>query len=178
MKDILPTAFGSGSSVVVSSCQACHNPKLISILFLGYMPPVNTMPEIGTKPEEQPSYPAQLLFCKKCNLVQIGLIVDPQILFPKSYPYTSSTTKVLRENFADLYIESSKLIKLKKLDLVIDIGSNDGNLLSNFKDHHRVLGITPEDIGKLAVDKGIPTIFEYFEEKSANKILKNMEKQN
>ena len=172
MKDILPSAFGSGKSVVVTSCQICQNKNLSSIIFLGYMPPVNTMPKIGERPHEQPSYPAQLLFCKKCNLVQIGLIVDPQILFPKSYPYTSSTTKVLRENFADLYIESLKLVDLKKSDLVIDIGSNDGNLLSNFKDQHRVLGITPEDIGKLAVDRGIPTIFEYFNEKSVSKVLK------
>ena len=26
------------------------------------------------------------------------------IVFPKSYPYTSSTTEVLRENFKDLYL--------------------------------------------------------------------------
>src|SRR5258708_2222844 len=106
MKDILPHAFGTNASVVVTSCQTCHNQKLSSIIFLGYMPPVNSMPKIGTKPHEQPSYPAELLFCNKCKLVQIGLIVDPKILFPESYPYTSSTTKVLRDNFVELYLES------------------------------------------------------------------------
>src|SRR5438105_31961 len=102
MKDILPHAFGTNSSVVVTTCQICHNPNLYSIIFLGYMPPVNSMPPIGTKPHEQPSYPAELLYCRICHLVQIGLIVDPKILFPASYPYTSSTTKVLRDNFAEL----------------------------------------------------------------------------
>ncbi len=171
MKDILPRAFGSNTAIVVTSCQTCQNPKLKSIIFLGYMPPVNTMPKIGTKPHEQPSYPAELLFCSKCKLVQIGLIVDPKILFSESYPYTSSTTKVLRENFAELYTESTKLINLKKDDLVIDIGSNDGNLLKNFKENHIVLGITPEDIGKLAIKQGIPTILEYFN-KSTTKAVK------
>ena len=42
---------------------------------------------------------------------------------------------------------------MKKEDLIIDIGSNDGNLLSNFKNKHRVLGITPELIGRLAIKK-------------------------
>ncbi len=170
MKDILPHAFGTNSSVVVTSCQTCHNQKLSSIIFLGYMPPVNSMPKIGTKPHEQPSYPAELLFCNKCKLVQIGLIVDPKILFPESYPYTSSTTKVLRDNFVELYLESTKLLDLKKTDLVIDIGSNDGNLLKNFNENHRVLGITPEDIGQLAIKQGIPTILDYFNTKTAKEV--------
>ena len=55
-------------------------------------------------------------------------------------------------NFFELSKECEKLFKLKSDDLVIDIGSNDGNLLSNFK-KHRVLGVTPENIGKLAIKK-------------------------
>jgi hypothetical protein len=104
--------------------------------------------------------------------VQIGHIVDPKILFLSEYTYTSSTTKVLRDNFKELYNEASSLIKLSKDDLIIDIGSNDGNLLSNFKDKHKVLGVTPEEIGKLAIKKGIPTLIDFFNEKTADKILK------
>ena len=64
------------------------------------------------------------------------------------------------------------MLDLQKDDLVIDIGSNDGNLLSNFKDNHRVLGVTPEEVGKLAIEKGIPTIIDYFNEEVVNRILK------
>jgi len=172
MKDILKKTYKTNKSVIVDSCQICGNKKLESIIFLGYMPPVNTMPKVGSKPQEEPSFPAQLLYCSKCHLVQIGLVVDPVILFPKSYPYTSGTTKVLRENFADLYEESSKIINLDTKDLVIDIGSNDGTLLSNFKDHSKVLGITPEDIGRLAIKNGIPTILDYFNDESVKLALK------
>lgn len=164
--------LGSGSSRVVEQCQICDDKNLNPFLFLGYMPPVNKMPDAGSQPKEQPSYPAQMLYCDKCHLVQLGLIVDPKILFPPEYPYTSSTTKILRENFADLYKESSSLLKLESDDLIVDIGSNDGNLLSNFKDHHRVQGVTPEDIGKIAVERGIPTIFNYFGEEAVDEILK------
>src|SRR5579872_3561141 len=165
MRKSLPLAINSGKSIPVTFCQNCANPNLSSILFLGFLPPVNKLNKIETTPKEQPSYPAQMLYCNVCQLVQLGLIVDPNILFPKEYPYTSGTTKVLRDNFAELYRESSKIINLQKEDLVIDIGSNDGTLLSNFKDNHRVLGITPEDVGKDAIKKGIPTEFAYFSKK-------------
>lgn len=166
------STFGTGSSSLIKNCQICSNSKLDSILFLGYLPPVNKMQPIGSKPKESPSYPAQLLYCSRCHLVQLGLIIDPKIIFPKEYPYTSGTTKVLRDNFHELSIESDKLLKLKPGDLVVDIGSNDGTLLSNFKDKYRVLGITPEDIGKLAIKQGIPTILDYFTSDIVKKIKK------
>ena len=160
-------------SKVVTKCQISNSKNLESLIFLGYLPPVNTLRKIGTNLEEEISFPAELLYCKKSKLAQLGCIVDKEILFPYSYPYTSSTTRILRENFADLYKDTIKIINLKKKDLIIDIGSNDGNLLSNFKNHHRVLGVTPEKIGKLAIKKGIPTIIDYFNNKTVKKILKN-----
>lgn len=169
----MKSVFGSGTSSVVDKCQICSSTNLKSVLFLGYLPPVNQLHPIGTRPKEQPSYPAELLYCLKCHLVQLGLIVDPKVIFPKEYPYTSGTTKVLRDNFADLSSEVRKLLDIKFDDLIVDIGSNDGTLLSNFKDYSKVLGITPEDIGKLAIKKGIPTILEYFRKEVVEKVKKN-----
>jgi len=157
----------------VVACQISNSKKLESIIFIGYLPPVNTLRKIGSILKEEISFPAELLYCKKSKLAQLGCIVDKEILFPYSYPYTSSTTKILRENFADLYKNVCSKINLKNDDLVIDIGSNDGNLLSNFKSGHRVLGVTPEKIGKLAIKKGIPTIIDYFNNVAVKKILKN-----
>lgn len=166
------SSFGTGSSVVVEKCQVCGSAKLDTILFLGYLPPVNQMHKIGERPHEQPAYPAEILYCDRCHLVQLGLIVDAKILFPPEYPYTSSTTKVLRDNFAELYQECKTIISLNKNDLIVDIGSNDGNLLSNFKDSHKVLGVTPEEIGKLAMERGIPTVIDYFKKDVVEKIKK------
>jgi len=156
----------------VTKCQISNSKKLSSLIFLGYLPPVNTLRKIGSTPEEEISFPAELLYCNKSKLAQLGCIVDKEILFPYSYPYTSSTTKILRENFTDLYKDTKKIVNLKKNDLVIDIGSNDGNLLGNFKTNHRVLGVTPEKIGKLAIKRGIPTIIDYFNEKISYRIIK------
>jgi hypothetical protein len=156
----------------VTKCQISNSKNLSSLLFLGYLPPVNTLQKIGSVPREEISFPAELLYCNKSKLAQLGCIVNKEILFPYTYPYTSSTTKILRQNFNDLYKDTKKIIDLKKNDLIIDVGSNDGNLLENFKKNHRVLGITPEKIGKLAIKKGIPTIIDYFDSKISSKVIK------
>lgn len=165
-------AAGSGGSIVVDRCQACDTPELESILFLGYLPPVNTMPLVGSPLAEQPAYPAELLYCKKCTLAQLGLIVDPAILFPPSYPYTSGTTKILRENFAELSREVDLLYPLKPDQLIIDIGSNDGTLLSNFqKDGVRVFGIDPTNAANLAIERGIPSMISFFTKSVAERAV-------
>lgn len=164
-------AAGTGSSVVVRSCQICGRGELEHVFFLGYMPPVNTMRRVGEVPKEQPSYPADLLYCSNCELVQLGLSIDPHILFPPDYPYTSGTTKILQDNFADLHRECCRLLALGTNDLVIDIGSNDGTLLSNFKSHsHRVLGIEPTQVGTIAVERGVPTLLRYFRPEIAQQV--------
>lgn len=155
------------SSRLVTSCQICGGKSLDRVIFLGYLPPVNHMRPIGSAPQEEASYPAQLLRCPNCTLMQLGLIVDPEILFPPEYPYTSGTTKVLRENFAELAREIHSLFTLAPGGTVIDVGSNDGTLLSNFQGTQRVLGIEPTDTGKLAVARGIETISAYFTADSA-----------
>ena len=156
-------ATGTGASVPVECCQVCGHAPLDDVLSLGYMPPVNQMVRIGVVPRQQPWFPTNLLHCRNCELVQLGLAVDPVIIFPPDYPYTSGTTKLLRDNFADLASESAAMLGLGKDDLVVDIGSNDGTLLSNFKDAgHRVLGIEPTDVGALANQRCIPTLKRYF----------------
>src|SRR5688572_29032458 len=118
-------AAGTGGSVLVERCQISGSEDLQSILFLGYLPPVNTLSQIGTRPSEQPAYPAELLYCPQSKLAQLGLIVDPAIIFPPHYAYTSGTTRILRDNFAELYREVMERFPVRNEDLVIDIGSND-----------------------------------------------------
>lgn len=171
MNKSIQYGFGSGTGVVVQNCQVCDSPNIEPVLFLGYLPAVNKMHSITETPNVENSYPTQLLYCPRCHLVQLGFIVDARILFPAEYPYTSRTTKILRENFAELYQECKTLIDLGPEDLVVDIGSNDGNLLSNFKDRHMILGITPEEIGKVAIELGIPTIIDYFNREIVKRII-------
>ncbi len=163
----------SYTSRPIKGCQICDAKKLESVLFVGFIPPVNTMPAVGSTPVEEPAYPLELLRCPKCTLVQIGLEVNPNILFPPEYPYLSASTRILRENFADLYKKTNELMSLKPSDLIIDIGSNDGTLLSNFKNGgHRVLGIEPSLASRIANKNGVKTKMAFFSEKTAKQVKK------
>ena len=159
-------------SKTINRCQISGVQDLKTILSLGYLPPVNKLNKINSSLHEDVFYPAELMFSPSSKLLQLSTIVDKKILFPKEYPYTSSTTKVLRENFKELYEECRKIISISSKDLIIDVGSNDGNLLNNFKNHHKVLGITPEKIGKTAIKKGINTLIKYFDKDTTNLVLK------
>jgi hypothetical protein len=164
-------AAGSGASVPIEACQICGHEPLDTVLSLGYMPPVNQMVPVGEVPRQQPWFPTTVLHCPKCELVQLGLAVDPVIIFPPEYPYTSGTTRILRDNFAELYAEAAKMLNLGKDDLIIDIGSNDGTLISNFqKGGHRILGIEPTDVAKIANERGIPTVQRYFTKEVAREV--------
>ncbi|MDA0745479.1 MAG: methyltransferase, partial [bacterium] len=102
----------STTSRSIETCQISGSKNLHSIMFLGYVPPVNDMQPIGSRPVEQSMYPLELLYCPDSHLVQIGCEVDPNILFPPGYPYTSGTTRILRENFADLFEQCRKLFTI------------------------------------------------------------------
>lgn len=155
----------------ISQCQICESKNLESIAFLGYLQAVNEMPEIGETPEYTESYPAEVFHCRQCHLVQLGYVVEPEVIFPPSYPYLSGSTKILRENFADLEKKVSACIELNAEDLVVDIGSNDGTLLKNFK--CRTLGVEPTDAAKVANAAGVKTLQTFFSSTAVSFALSN-----
>lgn len=159
------------TSKILDSCQICGSKDIESVLFLGYIPPVNTMPTIGEPSTEQMAYPLELFRCPVCSLMQIGLEVDQTVLFPYSYPYLSGSTRILRENFADLARECAALGVVSGDDFVVDIGANDGTLLGNFKQAgQRVLGIEPSQAGEVARSRGIDTLTAYFNPETAKMV--------
>lgn len=157
----------------VTTCQTCGSTGLESVIFLSFLPPVNGMRPIGQAHREEPWFPAEMLRCPKCTLVQLGYVADPSVVFPPEYPYTSGTTKILRENFADLYRTVKPLMNLGPEHFVVDIGSNDGTLLKNFKEGgHRVLGVEPSLTAKLAETAGIESLMTFFGTEATDTVLR------
>jgi hypothetical protein len=153
----------------VTECQACGSRDLEQVLHLGFHALCNDMRPIDEPSRPFATYPLELLRCPKCTLVQLGYIVPSEELFPASYPYSSSTTRILRENFADLRNELDLFLGEK--DLIVDIGGNDGNLLSNFTDTCRTLNVTPEDMGKAGEERGIPHLQDYWGKDAAKQVV-------
>lgn len=160
------------SSRLIKCCQICESKNLESIIFLGYLPPVNHLYSLGDAVEKEDNFPLELVRCKNCGLVQINLEISKEILFPFEYPYLSGTTKVLIDNFLDLSQEVERLNLLKQGDLIVDIGSNDGSLLKAFDGKgYRLLGIEPSRAAKVAINEGIPTLNEYFTDNIVSNVI-------
>jgi len=155
----------------IRECQVCGGKGLEPFLFLGYLPPVNEMIPIGTFLEERPSFPTQMLFCRECRLVQLSCAVDKEVLFPPGYPYTSGVTRILHENFQDLHLETKGLVDHTDNPRVVDVGSNDGTLLSKFQAGGlKVFGIEPTDVALKALENGIPTKKAFFTKDTAAQV--------
>ncbi len=118
---------------------------------------------------DAPTYPADVLKCGRCGLVQLGEIVDPELIFPPDYPYRSGTTKSLRDNFADLAREVREYATGRT---ILDIGSNDGTLLKEFKGWARRHGVEPTNQGLKSRQAGIRTTIDFFTEDVARGIGK------
>jgi hypothetical protein len=158
------------------TCQACESKDLEFVLSLGWLPPPNDFRPIGIEADHQIWMPTDLFYCNDCSLVQLAYSGPSKVVFPSHYPYTRGVTGNLRANFVHLYNEMKTLLGLESKDFIIDIGSNDGTLLSNFVGKHKVLGIEPTDIADLANKQGITTHKAFFNAKEADYVKSNSSK--
>src|SRR3989344_9498704 len=152
-------------------CQICSSTKILKFLSLGNHPPSdNFLVEAELRIPEK-KYPLDVYFCDNCKLVQLGYAADPKILFTDHFVYTTASNDELVRNFAALVDNIVERFNPTKKDFAVDIGSNDGTLLSNYLPRGiKVLGIDPSKAAELAQQKNIPTLLEFFNEKTAKKI--------
>ncbi len=151
-------------------CAICKNDSTVLILTLGHQPPSDAFLTHEKLEAPEVAYPLDVFFCPQCTLVQLGYAVDPEILF-RDYVYNSGTNNSLKKNFSELVEHVVKTYHPTQNDLAIDIGSNDGTLLENYLPHKvKILGIDPSSSTSLAIEKGIPTIVDFFNTKTANDV--------
>ena len=157
----------------ISRCQVCNSPDLRLILDLGHQPPCDTLLTKDMLNEPEKTYPLRMMWCENCTCVQLDYCVDGKEIYYPDYPYLSSITKQLLDYQRNIGSSLITTYGLNSKDLVIDIGSGDGALLSGFKrEHIRTLGVEPTNIAKIANAKGIKTVQSFFDIKTAKEIRK------
>lgn len=156
----------------ITACQICGSSELELVVDLGHQPLCDSLPSKAQLLQSESHYPLRQVWCKSCSLSQIDYVVPGDVVFHPDYPYRSGITKeleVYQRAFAEDAIADAGL---KTGDLVIDIGSNDGTLLSGFKSRGmRVLGVEPTNICRIAQEAGIDTMQAFFDEATARKIV-------
>lgn len=157
----------------IPRCQICNASKLHPILDLGHQPLCDTLLTKERLNEPEKTYPLRMIWCEKCTGVQIDYCVDGKEVYHPDYPYRSGISKPLADYQRNICLSLIEQYGLRPTDLAIDIGSNDGTLLSGFKrEGIKVLGVEPTNIAKIAQKRGIPTIQSFFDVKTARKIRK------
>jgi hypothetical protein len=151
----------------VDRCGICGSARLDLVLSLGASPPTCVMAPVGRREATENHHPLELLRCHDCSLVQLSVVIDPRVAFPPDYPYSSGNSRMLHDNFEDLARQASGWLGgLCADDLVVDIGANDGTLLSKFD--CRTVGVEPT--GQACRIPG-PSYREFFSEALARQIV-------
>lgn len=102
-------------------------------------------------------------FSEKVSLFQLKDHPSPSQMFNDKYPFFTSSSETMKSHFKKF---SDYIIKnyLKNNSKVIEVGSNDGTFLENFKNKNfEYIGFEPSsNVAKLANQKNIFTINEFF----------------
>ncbi|EMK10367.1 MULTISPECIES: class I SAM-dependent methyltransferase [Leptospira] len=149
-------------------CRLCKSTELIKILPLT---PTALCDAYLKNKKDQEIYPLDLFQCKNCGFVQIECVVDPEIIY-RDYIYVTTSSSGLSSHFENYAKDVFENLNLKPNNLVMDIGSNDGTLLSYFKKKNvKVLGVEPSiKTAEEATQRGIETLPEFFNVDLAKKI--------
>ena len=116
-------------------------------------------------------------FSEKCSLFQLKDHPTPEQMFNDKYPFFTGSSEGMKLHFKE-FSEFLKRNFIKNNSKIIEIGSNDGTFLSNFKnDNLEYIGFEPSsNVAKLANQNGINTINSFFGLNSIDSI-KNFTKQ-
>lgn len=131
-----------------------NNERLVPVFDLGLQALANDF--AGANETHSGFAPLQVLFCPRCTLAQLSVVVDPDILY-RHYSYVTSPSEMMRKHFDDLIITLSRE---QPFDSVLEIGSNDGAFLKQVRCVAPVVcGIDPaENLALISAKSDIPTI--------------------
>jgi len=153
-------------------CRFCDTPLKHTFVDLGMSPLCESYVPAERYNLMEPFYPLHAYLCDQCFLVQLDEYVSAADIFTE-YAYFSS--------YADSWVEHARKYTeamisrfgLSGQSHVVELASNDGYLLQHFvKRNIPVLGVEPAaNVAQAAVEKGIPTIVEFFGEESARGLV-------
>lgn len=154
------------------SCRLCESPEVKLIYKMPKVPPVDNFRPVGAPEVRLPKFPMDLYQCADCGHAQLLDVVDPNILYG-NYIYTSGSSTDLDRHFSQYAEHVSEYFGLTADALVLDVGSNDGLLLSKFHALGvKVLGVDASSyVAARAAERGVETIVGFFEAQMARYLL-------
>lgn len=122
----------------VEGCRICKDTQFTAVLDLGMIYPSDFV----TDEDLSQIAPLALIRCVNCGLVQLGCDVDRDSMY-REYWYKSGLNKQMVAALRDVARGVRGRTLLEPNDVVVDIGCNDGTLLSFFPDWVYKIGFDP-----------------------------------
>ena len=122
-------------------CRVC-DVKIKSFMSFGKMPIANGF-LLKKDFKNEYFYNLETCFCLNCKTFQTKDQPEIKKMFHKEYPFFSSLSKYMIKHFKDTSNEIKKYYLNNKKSFIVELGSNDGILLRNFKNKFNHLGIEP-----------------------------------
>ncbi len=147
------------------SCRVCGQDMPRPSVDLGLLPPVNTLASTRQAALSVPRFPLAVAVCPNCTHAQLTHRLDPKDVF-EDYVYFSSVSETVVRWGKHLAQRYQHELELSAVDLVVELASNDGCILSPFQPRSKVLGVEPaRNVAKVANERGVPTLPRFFEKK-------------
>jgi NDP-4-keto-2,6-dideoxyhexose 3-C-methyltransferase len=116
----------------IAGCRICRSRDFVLVIDLGVQALTGRFPA-ATEPDP-PSAPLVVVRCTQCGLVQLRYSVDTRELFGGDYGYRSGINTTMRNHLAGIAARVAGRAKLRSGHAVLDIGCNDGTLLTCYEE--------------------------------------------
>lgn len=135
--------------LLIRNCRSCSSPSLTPVMDFGEIH-FNAFPQPGEP--DPPKAPIQILLCESCALAQLAHNLDPNQFFKgESYWYRSGVTSSMWTALEDIAEGVKKRVQLRRGDLIVSIGTNDGTELRPYEQQDlELVGFEPSALAELA----------------------------
>jgi len=157
----------------IKKCRSCNSNKLQKLFSLGNQSFTGIFPK--NKNQKVPRGKLILVICSRCKLVQLSENFNLKKMYGNNYGYRTGLNLSMVNHIKHKINFLKKKFKIVKDDIVIDIGANDGTLLSFLDSKKNKLIAVDPTIKKFNkfYKKNIIKVPNFFSFRSVEKYLKN-----
>ena len=147
----------------ITRCRLCESAKLVPVVYIKPQYIASTFVKTNTNnPKAKIKIPMTLLLCGNCGLAQLKETVEQNLLY-ENYFYRSNVSNTMNKDLRDVVAEVISKVSLKKGDMILDIGCNDGLMLTFFPENLQRVGIDPaKNIDWSHLPDSIKIVNDYF----------------
>lgn len=134
--------IGSMENIVRTSCRLCASTQLRAVFSLGEQY-INDFPSSPGEKGRNGKCPLDIVLCENCSLFQLRHTAPQELLYSRHYWYKSGINDTIKSDLKTIAAAAAAAVNLKPNDVFLDIGANDGTMLSYLKGRATRVGCEP-----------------------------------